>query len=183
MKKIAAPFILIILFLITDKPVSAQGWNQDRIGIYSVGVGGVMAFTPGFNGGYGSSRYNVLTAPGLSLNVSGDFKVHRFISVGFHTGLDFFFYSDVASIGIPFVARGDVHILEAVNASVAVKLDVFAGVTIGGGPAFPLVSGGGVFGFLVAGPHAGVRYWVKPNFGVFAEAGWGATFLNGGVTF
>jgi hypothetical protein len=180
----------IALLVINSHLLKAQGWNQDRAGIYSVGVGGtqVIAFGNGFSG---------VSGPGLSLNVSGEYKVHRFIGVGFETGIDLFFANyffgprferpavGYTSIAIPIGAKVNVHILEAANVAIRNKLDVYAGLNLGGGPAIytapaPYAT---VYGFIHVGPQFGIRYWLNPSIAIFGEFGWGATFANIGFTF
>ena len=184
MKKIQAIFIALLMLALI-KPASCQGWNQDKSGIYSIGMGGaqVLAIGPG---------YSYISPGGFSLNVSGEYKIHRFVGFGFETGMDFFFGpyphyypypAAYADIGIPIALKVNVHILEAAEVPVADKLDVYAGLNAGGGPAFYTGPGGGVYGFLVAGPQIGIRYWLNRNIGVFGEFGWGATFANIGLTF
>ena len=178
-------FLLLFSFV---RQSHAQGWNQDKMGIYSVGLGGtsVVALGRGFIGE---------TGPGLSVNVSGEYRVARFVGVGFQTGLDFFFnhyyiYNDVvlyprpyAAVGIPLGVKCNIHILEAANLDIARVLDVYAGLNFGGGPAIYTGPGGGAFGFIQAGPQIGIRYWIKNTIGVFGEFGWGATFGNIGFSF
>jgi hypothetical protein len=180
-KSLAISTILLLLAVFAN----AQGWNQDRKGIYSIGVGGTQVINVG-NG------FSGLSGPGLSLNVSGEYKVHRFVGVGFETGLDLFFgpyygppppaYPRYVSIGIPVGVKANVHILEAAGVAIANKLDVYAGLNLGGGPAFYTVPSGYVYGFIHVGPQVGIRYWPNHNIAVFGEFGWGATFANVGIT-
>ncbi|HWB64729.1 MAG TPA: hypothetical protein VG603_14535, partial [Chitinophagales bacterium] len=176
--KNTAALMLCLAAAIAVQPLKAQGWNQDKTGIYSIGVGGAGVIALGPFPAY-------VTGSGLSVNVSGEYRVQRFIGVGFETGMDVFvghyyragyYYAGYAAIGIPIAAKCNVHILEAANVPIANKLDVYAGLNLGGGPAFYTGPGGGVFGFLEVGPQFGVRYWFNPNVAVFGEFGWGATF-------
>jgi hypothetical protein len=187
MQKIFVVTAYALLLSVLPSEIKAQGWNQDRKGIYSIGVGGTQVIGLG----YGSLG---LTPPGLSINVSGEYKVHRFVGVGFETGLNFFFgppyyvYPPPApryvSIGIPLGVKVNVHILEAANVPIANKLDAYAGLNLGGGPAFYTGPNPGVvaWGFIHVGPQVGVRYWLNHNIAVFGEFGWGATFANVGIT-
>jgi hypothetical protein len=164
------------------------------VGIYSVGLGGTQGIAV-------SSGAHALSSEGLSINVSGEYKVHKFIGVGFETGLNFFFnkYGGYygyygyygggtnAAMEIPLIAKANFHILEATPAKIKDRLDVYAGLSFGGGPAFNLQDNGGggktVTGVIHVGPQVGVRYWFKDHLGVFGEFGWGATFANAGITF
>jgi hypothetical protein len=190
MKKIQQAILFVIVLLGFSFSTNAQGWNQDKKGIYSVGVGGtqVIAFGNGFAG---------LTGPGLSINVSGEYKVQRFVGLGFETGIDLFFgpyylYTPpppprprYVSLGFPLGLKVNVHILEAANVPIANKLDVYAGLNVGGGPGVYVAPApfGSVFGFIHVGPQVGIRYWPNHNIAVFGEFGWGATFANVGLTF
>ena len=177
---------LLLSLTIACQIANAQGWNQDRSGIYSVGIGGTQAL--GFGGPY---SYPLVYGAGFSMNFSGEYKVQRFIGVGFQTGIDVFAgppyhykdYPSYAAIGIPIAVKVNVHILEAANVSVRDRLDVYAGLNLGGGPAFYASPGGGIYGFLQAGPQIGVRYWLNHSIAIFGEFGWGATFANVGFTF
>lgn len=172
------------LFLTAAMVVSAQdSWIQGKKGIYSAGLGGTQVIQVG---PYGSSTANM----GMSLNFSGEYKAWKFIGVGFQTGLILSWPyaagyigggSSYLGIGIPISAKVNVHILDAANVGIADELDVYAGLGVGGGPAFvPSVSG--VTGFVVVGPQVGVRYWFG-KIAVFGEFGYGTTFANAGITF
>jgi hypothetical protein len=188
MKTIRIIILPALLFLFVQAG-SAQGWTQDRVGVYSVGIGGtsIIGVGPGLG-------YPALIGPGLSLNISGEYRVQRFIGLGFETGMDLFFspyyiYLDrptparQLTVGIPVAIKCNVHILEAANVPIARQLDVYAGLNMGAGPAIYTGPNPGVFGFIEAGPQAGVRYWPASNVAVFGEVGWGATFANLGVSF
>jgi len=65
------------------------------------------------------------------------------------------------------------------------RLDVYAGLNLGGGPAIytapaPYAT---VYGFIHVGPQFGIRYWLNHSIAIFGEFGWGATFANVGFTF
>ncbi len=167
------------------------GWNQGRKGIYSFGIGGtqVIALDNGFS---------YITRPGLSFNFSGEYRIHRFVGLGFQTGMNMWFYPAIiryypdyyvvvrsarVAIGIPIAIKTNIHILEAANVAIADRLDVYAGLHLGGGPAFYTGPGDNIFGFIQVGPQAGVRYWANRRIAVFGEVGWGATFANVGLTF
>src|ERR1700689_722747 len=151
MKKIT--IITIAISLLAVRTVMAQGWNQDKSGIYSLGVGGTDVIIV-------SPAYRAFAAGGTSLNVSGEYRVQRFIGIGFETGLDFFvrqYYPATAenpslyfAMAIPAAFKMNVHILEAANVPIASSLDVYAGINIGGGLAFNTGPGVGTYGFFLA---------------------------------
>ena len=185
MKKIQITLATIICLFVCTANTYAQGWNQDRGGIYSIGVGGTNVIAIG-NG------YSHLSGAGLSMNVSGEYRVARFVGLGFETGMDLFFnpyyyapryQPSNVQIGIPIGLKVNIHILEAARVAIADRLDVYAGLNLGGGPAFYTGGPGpNVYGFIEVGPQIGIRYWFNHNIAIFGEFGWGATFANIGVT-
>jgi hypothetical protein len=198
MKKILYVVALTALFSLAfvNNNYAQDQWTQGRgMGIYSVGIGGTDAISVGHTA-FGT--YSGISAPGMSINASGEYKVYKFIGLGWQTGIDlgfnrYFSYfggsTSYVTVGIPFIVKCNVHILDAVGGvSIADKLDVYAGLNFGGGPAITpannnLGTGTTVGGFIQVGPTVGVRYWVIPKVAVFGEFGWGATFANAGVTF
>ena len=175
----------IILTAVSSNFAQDQ-WTQGKKGIYSIGLGGAQVI--GVYQGYHSTA-NL----GLSINASGEYKVYKFIGLGWQTGINVMFpylstyylsnTTSYAAIGIPVAVKCNVHILDAVGGvSIADKLDVYAGLGLGGGPLIPTYNGGAVAGFVEVGPQVGVRYWFK-KVAIFGEFGWGTTFANAGVTF
>ena len=182
--------ILVVLLILVISTAGAQGWNQSRKGIYSIGIGQAQAiFIPVYDyPGYGWSSH------GVSFNISGEYRAHRVIGLGWFTGINVFtpgryyyknedYYYTATSVGIPIGFKFNVHILEAANAEIRNKLDVYAGFNIGGGPSFHGDPYAGQYPFFFAGPQAGVRYWFDSRIAIFGELGWGATLFNFGVTF
>ncbi len=179
-------FILTTIAVISSLNINAQGWINDKGGMYSIGVGGTQVF---YLGRYGNGASNL----GAAFNVAGEYKVHRFVGLGWQTGMDIFpgggyyrdkgyIYRNSPVIGIPIGFKVNVHILEAAGAPIADRLDVYAGANIGGGPAFYTGPNSSVTGFMYGGPQVGVRYWFN-KVAIFGEFGYGATFANIGVTF
>ena len=194
MKKILSLLALTAIFSLafTTNNYAQDEWTHGKSGLYSIGIGGTDAIGVGGNNGY---TYSAISGVGLSINASGEYKVYKFIGVGWQTGLNFGFpYVGFGGhgvvIGIPFIAKANVHILDAIGGiSIADKLDVYGGLNFGGGPAFYTYNDGfgnkynSVGGFIQVGPTVGARYWVSEKVAVFGEFGWGATFANVGVTF
>jgi hypothetical protein len=180
--------ILIVTVIVAASGfcANAQGWVREKSGIYSFGVGGTQVF---YLGRYGNGASN----PGAAFNVSGEYKVHRFVGIGWQTGVDIFpgggyyreagfVYRNSPVIGIPIGFKANVHILEAAGANIRDRLDVYAGLNIGGGPAFYTGANSSVTGFMYGGPQVGVRYWFN-KVALFGEFGYGATFANIGISF
>ncbi|MDB5283399.1 MAG: hypothetical protein JWO06_2474, partial [Bacteroidota bacterium] len=184
--------ILIGFLLFASFPSArAQGWIQDKKSMYSLGLGGTQPLFLPFAYYPAGRAYSL----GLSINISGEYRVHRLIGIGWQTGLNLFtsgyyyryhgqdgYYYRAAAIGIPIGFKANFHILEATRAQIKDRLDVYAGLNIGGGPAIYLGPGAGLYGFIYVGPQIGARYWFD-KVAIFGEIGWGATFANIGVTF
>lgn len=183
--------IFIIVFLLSSfiMQVKSQGWTQNRKDVYSVGVGvSQMIFLP-----FKNYPLNSPGSMGMYINMSGEYKVHRIIGIGWQTGVSVFIrgnyyqtsdrlYTNTVVVGVPIGFKLNVHILEATNVKVKDKLDLYAGFNAGAGPAFHSEPTGGVFPFIYFGPQIGVRYWVK-DIAFFGELGWGATIANIGFSF
>lgn len=187
MKKIIYAAVFALAIFTTTNIKAQDNWTHGKKGIYSVGLGASQVIFLGPNYYYGRTG-NI----GLSLNVSGEYKVWDWIGAGFQTGLDFFWANYTyygyryrggrAAIAIPIGGKVNAHIMDAAGLDIADKLDVYAGINIGGGPSFSTYPGGGASGFIYAGPQVGARYWIG-NIAIFGELGWGATIANVGVTF
>lgn len=208
MKNLIQTSITGIFILLCLHSYAWESWTQDKTGIYSIGLGGTQGI------GIPNSNWNLPganTPPGLSLNVSGEYRVHKYISVGWETGINFYFNVNRYYLGydydyyapydgyinngthgieIPLIVKGNFHFLELTKLKIRNKLDVYGGLSFGGGPGFVYgFDWRGIstryksFGVIHVGPQAGVRYWVTKQIGVFAELGWGATFLNAGISF
>jgi hypothetical protein len=189
MNKSIRTLFLALLITISFSNINAQGWIQDNNSMYSLGFGGTQVlFQPSHYYGLGEAG-----SVGLSLNIAGEYKVHRLIGIGWQSGVNLFtdgyyynreggYYASAAVIGIPIGFKFNFHILEATRAQIKDRLDVYAGFNVGGGPAFYLGPNQGIYGFIYGGPQVGVRYWLD-KIAVFGELGWGATFANVGITF
>lgn len=189
MKYIAHIILLFVVLSLSVEQIQAQSWTRNRKDVYSVGVGITQSlFLPIRN-----YPLNHTGSMGLSINMSGEYKVHRFIGLGWQTGVNIYvngrYYNTITDhyynstiVGIPIGAKVNFHILEATQSKHKDRLDFYAGMNIGGGPAFHRDPYGGVFPFFYVGPHAGIRYWGK-SIAFFAELGWGATIANIGFSF
>ncbi|MBL0309921.1 MAG: hypothetical protein IPP77_09665 [Bacteroidetes bacterium] len=189
MKTIQIIILATLFTIFLDATVNAQGWIHDKKGMYSAGLGVTqVVFLP-----YQYYPLNHLGSGGLSLNIAGEYKVHRFIGIGWQTGINVFVYGryynkndklyyNAVAVGIPIGFKANFHILEATRATIKDRLDVYAGLNVGGGPSFHSGPKAGVYGFIYGGPQVGARYWFK-KVAVFGEIGWGATIANIGVTF
>jgi len=88
-------------------------WYQGRsAGIYSIGIGGTQGIDVGGKG-YNVYNYLPISYLGASINASGEYKVWKFIGVGWQSGIDIIPYryyglgygnSGLITVSIPFIA-------------------------------------------------------------------------------
>lgn len=145
-----------------------------------------------------------------AFNLQMEFGIHKYVGLGFMIGAEvgignIGYYGPYApglagspywSFGLPVGMIGNFHFLQLISdkagKSFADKLDVYAGLNIGSGVAFRNVrkkykddvfydSNVGALFFI--GPHAGIRFFPKENIGIYAEAGYGKSYITGGVIF
>lgn len=103
------------------------------------------------------------------------------LGVGGGLGLKYYNFknSDVSLTRMFIGARGTYH-FDFVNSE---NFDFYAGAMIGVDFYTSNVDGFEGNSRLFGGPLAGINYWFKPGFGVYAEAGYALGILNGGVAF
>lgn len=133
------------------------------------------------------------------VTVQMEWGIHEYVGLGFYTGIQ----GGVTSYGwfipgtgtgwsygvlsVPVGMVGNFHFYQLIADKTGKnihsdKLDVYAGLGLGSGVAF-YPSPKWVTPMFFAGPHAGARYFVKPNIGLGLEAGYGKSFISGGLTF
>lgn len=118
-------------------------------------------------------------------NLSGGFNGPNVVLLGIANNSSF------RSIGIPIGVFGNFHFLQLIadktGKTFAEKMDVYGGLSFGSGPAFAIAKNGSKnygndVGFLAfGGPHVGFRYFPSSSIGVFVEAGYGKSYVNGGM--
>jgi hypothetical protein len=146
-----------------------------------------------------------------SLTLQMEFGIHKYVGVGGYLGVEYannlsrrslgvgvltgfgiYSNSSFQSLAVPVGVFGNFHFLKLIaeksGKSFADKMDVYAGISFGSGPAFALAKSGfenlgNDTGFILhGGPHVGIRYYPKSRIGVYAEAGYGKSYLNGGLS-
>lgn len=181
-----------------------------------LGLGGSNMFTffskksDAYDEDYFGRSYTTPVSGGIS--VDGEFGVHDYVGIGFHTG--FFGSRSIYSSGffgrlvgydysytyaglyIPIGIIANFHFYQLIEDKTSKdihgdKLDLYVGANLGSGvaiaiPTKDLKDAGykSSFGAVAyGGIQFGVRYFPKPKLGIFAEVGYGKTFANGGVCF
>lgn len=212
MKKMIRNFAVMVLFVAGTFTVFSQGFSGKGSKNFSIGIGLSEHFNfyaennKGYKGRLDPTAFNVMAQM--------EFGIHKYVGLGFHVGFDFSpglggagIYtngvvipgnsSGYTGFAIPVGMQGNFHFLQLIadkaGKSFADNLDVYAGISVGSGPAFAVAKSAykdaphfyeSEVGFLIyAGPHAGIRYFFKDNVGVYAEAGYGKSYVNGGFIF
>ena len=113
---LSAVFATVLLFAVSQNCSAQQDeWTQGHTkGIYSIGFGGTDGIFVGGGGYYGYYGAAIVPA-GISINAAGEYKVWKFIGVGWQTGINIYPYYGVVGLEIPFIAKANVHILDAAN--------------------------------------------------------------------
>ena len=205
MKKIIAVLAIAALTL-TSMESKAQAFDKNTQ-IISLAIGGAVMFhIPIGYATYYSSFYTPLTA---QLYVQGEFAVHRYVGVGFTTGIGGrgpgtvgitgVYYGFYPEFNIPIGVIANFHFYQLIGDKAkknihSDKLDIYAGLSLGSGIA--IHPGGGYYDInrnyhagafndvlFFVGPQVGARYYFTPKVAVNAELGFGKTFINAGITF
>jgi hypothetical protein len=186
-----------------------------------LGLGGSNMFTIfpkssdaylGYDESYFGTYRSYTTPLSGGISVDGEFGVHSYVGIGFHTGVfgsrsiyssGFFgrlvgydYSSTYSGMYIPVGIIANFHFYQLIEDKTSKdihgdKLDLYVGANIGSGvaiaiPTRDLKDAGykaSVGALAYGGVQFGVRYFPKPKLGIFAEVGYGKTFANGGVCF
>ncbi len=146
-----------------------------------------------------------------SLNIQMEFGIAKYVGIGgtigfeyadnlsrnslgvvYLNGLNIGSNSSFRSLAVPIGVFGNFHFLQLIadksGKSFAEKMDVYAGISFGGGPAFAIAKSdvtqlGNDVGFIAfGGPHVGIRYYLTDKLGIYAELGYGKSYANGGLS-
>lgn len=205
MKKVKLMLVLATVVLLTGNYSQAQGFGGSGSTYLQLGLGVNQHYTiyPDFNRAY-YNRYG-------AFNLQMEFGVHKYVGLGFVVGAqigfrdaDYYYGGPVIikdgepyrNFAVPIGFIANFHFLQLIadkaGKTFANKIDVYGGLNIGSGIAFRSVRGpyqdtpgydpevGALF-FL--GPHAGFRYFPTEKVGVYAEAGYGKSYITTGVMF
>ena len=194
MKKLI--LVLVISFsVVKSKVVHAQAWEKNTK-VISLGVG-LSQFYHLDNYYYYNEYYHGATHRSYTLlteqfNLQGEFGIHKYVGLGFTTGVGgrgpfANYYNGEFNIPVGVISNFHFYQLIADNSKKNIhadKMDIYAGINIGSGIAFtfypnltrsvPLFFGG---------VHAGIRYYISDKVGVNAELGLGKSLINGGFVF
>lgn len=194
----------------TKKESTAKAFEGKGSNTISLGIGASNAFTFFPKNGKGLKYWS---APIYgTISIQEEFGVHKYVGVGYTIGvgiaanMDGLFHSSILGglsgipasnwgISVPVGVIANFHFYQLIEDKTKKnihgdKLDIYAGANLGAGPAisFPRKkvnpNGKSDFGFVIfGGLQVGVRYYVKPKLGIFAEFGFGKSLVNAGVSF
>lgn len=192
MKKLMRNLMMLWIAIGVTHYVQAQAWGR-HTNVLSLGIGPSQYIH--------LDRYYYTDAPVPRLyywpvtgqfNFQGEFGVHKYVGLGFTTGIGGRGpvnrnYLGELNIPVGLIANFHFYQLIADNASRNIhsdKLDIYAGINVGSGVAFtyypdvvravPIVFGG---------VQAGIRYYFVPRVAVNGEIGFGKSIANIGFTF
>ena len=192
MKKLLHSTLLVFFLTSFTTDIKAQAWQKDSR-VLSLGVGASDFYhLDGYY--YGGTRINRTWYSPLTgqINFQGEFGVHKYVGLGFTTGVGgrgpwAYDYSGELNIPIGFVVNFHFYQLIADNVTRDIhadKLDLYFGANLGSGVAFAFYPNTSrVVPMAFGGLQFGLRYYFAPNVGINGEFGWGKSIVNVGFVF
>ena len=192
MKKMISALMLVSIIALTSNFAKAQAWERNSR-VIAVGFG-VSQFYHLDNYYYldyyrGRSWYSPTT---LQLNLQMEFSIHKYVGLGFTTGIggrgglrsDYF-----GEFNVPIGIIANFHFYQLIEDRTvknihADKLDIYLGASLGSGFAIAYYNNfNRVVPMAFGGIHLGVRYYFAPKVGINCEVGWGKSLVNAGFVF
>jgi hypothetical protein len=194
MKRILIIGIALSAFFATTNKVNAQAWDREtKLLGFGVGASNYYHIDNYYNRGIGPRLgrgwYSPLTG---QFNFFGEFAVHKYVGIGFTTGLGGRsgwggYYAGSLNIPIGLLANFHFYQLIADKTGKDIHsdvLDIYAGITVGSGVAFIFDENTSrAIPIAFGGPHVGIRYYFVPTVGVTGEFGLGKSLINVGMVF
>lgn len=194
MKKILCILSLTTLLAFFANSANAQAW-QKSTKVLALGVGGSYFWHIGnyYRTTLGV-RYYYGYGWGLTgqLNFQGEFGIHKYVGIGFTTGVGGragWIYTSTGEVNWPAGVIANFHFYQLIADKTgknihADKLDIYAGVNVGSGIAAVFFPGETqILPIFFAGPQVGVRYYFSKRVGVNGEVGFGKSWVNAGLVF
>lgn len=192
MKKFILSLMLVAGFTALSQFSHAQAWEANSR-IFSVGIG-ASQFYHLDRYYYGDSRninhtYSPVT---VQLNLQGEFGVHKYLGLGFTTGIGgrgHLRHDYVGEFNVPIGMVFNFHFYQLIADKSAKnihadKLDMYFGISGGSGIAVAYYTfSTRVLPMAFGGAHLGIRYYVTPGLGLNLEAGMGKSIVNAGLAF
>lgn len=126
-------------------------------------------------------------------NFQMEFGIHKYIGLGFTTGIGGragLGYGYLGEVNVPIGMVTNFHFYQLIADRTgknihADQLDIYAGMSIGSGIAFTYYTNENarVVPMVWGGPHAGIRWHFAPRVALNAEVGFGKSVVNAGFSF
>jgi len=192
MKKILCVLIIVSALALTFNQVKAQAWEKGTK-VLALGFGASQFYHLDNYYYSGSDRiHNEYSPVTLQVNFQGEFGIHKYLGLGFTTGIGgrgSLRYDYAGELNIPIGMIFNFHFYQLIADKStknihADKLDIYAGLNAGSGIAIAYYSDfTRVVPIAFGGVHLGIRYYFTPMVGVNLEAGIGKNLVNAGFVF
>jgi hypothetical protein len=193
MKNILYIIIFSAVLLLNPAAAHSQAWERDTK-VLSLGLGASQFFhIDDYYYGNAAEARNWYSPVTGQINFQGEFGIHKYVGLGFTTGLGGggpLLYGYQGELNFPIGMLANFHFYQLIADKTgknihADKLDIYAGVSVGGGNAIAYYNNvnNRIVPMAFGGLHAGVRYYFKPRVGVNGELGWGKSLVNVGFVF
>ncbi|HLP49482.1 MAG TPA: hypothetical protein VK154_01220 [Chitinophagales bacterium] len=197
MKKGLYTLAAIMLLAVSTQTSQAQAWDKSTK-VLALGLGGSNFAHVYTNANYWNGWNAPLTG---QFNFQGEFGIHDYVGLGFTTGVGgragyywgygFGRYGSNGELTVPIGFVANFHFFQLIADKTGKdihsdKLDVYAGIDVGGGIAAQFFDNSNqIVPIAFGGVHAGVRYYFTDRFGVNGEIGtpYSKGFVNGGIVF
>lgn len=194
MKKAIFTLTIFAAILLASNPMQAQAWQKNSK-VLSLGFGASQFF---HLDDYYHSNSDKFRGRGWywpmtgQINFQGEFGVHKYVGLGFTTGIGGrgrLPHDYVGEVNIPIGMIVNFHFYQLIADHTeknihSDKLDIYAGLNFGSGVAATFYrETSRLSPIAFGGLHAGIRYYFAPKVGVNGELGFGKSIVNVGFVF
>lgn len=194
MKKILILSLILSAMILSTNQVNAQAWERhSKVISVGAGVSQFFHFDDYYYKNAGDARARGWYWPMTGqLNIQGEFGVHKYLGLGFTTGVGGrgrYNNNNIGEFNIPIGMIFNFHFYQLIadkrsKAKHADKLDMYFGASAGSGIAvayYQDLRRVRPIGF--GGLHYGIRYYFNNKVGINGEIGWGKSLVNAGLVF
>ncbi len=190
---ITTTFLTALMLFGTSQNTSAQAWDRFSK-VLTLGVGASNYYhLDGYYYGDPDLRARAYVPTTGQLVFQGEFGVHKYVGLGFHTGFGGrgrWTRNYIGAWHVPFGMLSNFHFYQLIadNTSRNIHadvLDIYAGLSLGSGVAVTYYDNGVVRAvpLLYGGPHVGLRWYFAPGVGLTGELGYGKNIASAGFVF
>ena len=196
MKKLLFVLMIFSALTLSFNHVKAQAWEKGTK-VLALGFGASQFYHLDNYYYSGSGRiHNAYSPVTLQVNFQGEFGIHKYLGLGFTTGIGgrgSLRHDYAGELNIPIGMIFNFHFYQLIADKSAKnihadKLDIYAGLSAGSGIAIAYYNDyyndfTRVMPIAFGGVHLGIRYYFTPMVGVNLEAGIGKNLVNAGFVF